>query len=547
VFAELEITTRREGNLVLFSEKPFDTAALRRTGSPRFVADERVRAARALFARDGAVYFVDVAGMIEALPRLIKTLDGLGAATSSAAASSSKTTSPPPSIGSMVSPVMLAGIQQALRDNLPSAMAAGAGFEGGDYVAKSLIMPVRPDQSLGLTPLIPLPVTGPALRMRVPEMLPGDVTVAASVSLDFEKSYDKALDLYHAFNRLRNVAGPPPTTAGTAAAPSAGDDPSALEAQIGAAEEGLGFKIRDELLASFGHEVGFVIKVESFPWEQRLLGTGDVAAAVAATTAEAGAEEKQNPGSSSSSRAYSLAFLLEVKDRQKLEKLLPQVLGAVGGLAGVAASSPATSVSSSGAADAPAAADGRTQVAPVIHTNGKVFYAFVGDFLVVSDGPAMINRIAEAKAQGPGRGVLGGNPDYLTAVGDGEAYAHLYVARDVMRSLDAAYQKSLNGVEKKGKTTATATASLEAKVIGALAGSSREARPISYRMTPERGAGVYHEMRIPVGLYTLFVAYALTEAERAKSVAATTKGGGAAATSNTTRPTGRTGKRMRRS
>jgi hypothetical protein len=68
VFAELEITAKREGNLVLFSEKPFDLAVLRRAGFPRFDSDDRMRAARDRFAKDGVVYFVDVAGMIEARP-----------------------------------------------------------------------------------------------------------------------------------------------------------------------------------------------------------------------------------------------------------------------------------------------------------------------------------------------------------------------------------------------------------------------------------------------------------------------------------------------
>lgn len=467
--ANLNFAVERRGNLVVVSEKPFDFAKLRPAGAPAFVADERVRAARERFVQDGVVYFVDVAGLIEGVPQLIKMMDELTARSAKPAGAQSAAGA---SLSSVIAPETLKMILNGLRDNFPSAMGAGVKFENGDYVAKALVMP-RPGQEASLTPILPLPVMGPALRMRVPQMLPADVTLAASVSLDFQKSYDKALELYSIFTRLRAGATATGTTPG---------DTAAVEAQIAGLEDLLGLKIRDELLASVGHEVGFALKIKSYPWEQTAPAAG------------------KGPGSNLNLNDYQLALLLEVKDKDRVQGLLTKMLGGA------------------------AANRVEEQLGDVtITSDGKSAYAFVGDFLVVSDRAEMIRRIVETQDKGA---ALAGDADYRASFAGSEALTHVYVAKDLMRSLDVAFRRSVETAQaKKG-------AAADGKLLALLADMRREPRPAAYLMTTEP-AGVYHEARIPTGFYTLLVAYALAESEKTTGAATAPKAGRKKSTSAT--------------
>jgi hypothetical protein len=450
----LALHTKRVNNLIVMSNKEFSMADLRSQNSSTFLDEPGYKVARERLLNDGVFQYINVARLIESIPVWLEMLENLAPSKKDEKdPSGEETSSSRKPLTELIPPALLDSIIGLLKNNLPTAVAASARLEGDFLTSKALLI-VGENQSVSIHPFLPTPIYGTALSPLSSKIIPADAAFVSHLSIDYIKSYDKAIDLAQSIVKLFN-SGQGNVDAG---------DPVGMFIKEFESKEN--FKIRDELLASLGDELAFSFTIHDYPWLLKLptLKKGR-------PTTEAEFKNK-----------ISMALLLSIKDRRKFEEVLSKIINRL---------SPRKAN----------LAPGEKETDTNIVNYADFSYGFIDDFFVLADKAKTIQAMVEARDNGNS---LLNNQSYRSAMGQHisqPTLASFYASSDVMANLIKFLRDS---------PVSTLTPKKQ-EILRPLLASINDMKPEPFVSTASPDPlGAYYELKFPTNIYTLMLAYITT-------------------------------------
>jgi hypothetical protein len=321
----------------------------------------------------------------------------------------------------------------------PESIGVGLSLEADALVARGLFVNSSADQPLRPVPFFPVLLSGPSIAAEAATVLPADTDIFLSISLDLPQMYDYLASLMKIADH----------------AVSQGDGKGGFGEQLAEFEKTNNFRIREELLAALGNEIGV-----GLPGKQ-LFG-GRVAI-----------ERPESADGSSPPPPSGPVVVIALNDKESLQKLLPRVLNAFG-FAGATEQS---------------VVEQHGQVEMLTFSNGTL--AFIDRFLVGAPDAATMRRVADAYNSGQ---TLAGSERFRepTSWQSRQAVGQVYVANAILKGMLADATKSIDDIDDPAL------------------------RAYLMRLDPEPGAithlatrdtdGLMHELRLPKNLLSLFTA-----------------------------------------
>lgn len=233
----------------------------------------------------------------------------------------------------------------------PEAVGVALALDNNDYVIKAILID-RPDAKQLPLPFVPQLISGPSYATNAPSVLPEDTEVFVTASIDFLQTYDGMRKAAEAKAKAEVKQIP------------AGGKEAPLD-RYAAFEKKSGLKIKDDLLAVFGNEIALAGSLKSLQGASGLI-IGPTAAPKPSPEGEAKDDKEKKGGD-----VFPM-LLLSVKDREGARRALPHVLEGLG----------------MGEANLLAQVEKREDT-ELVNYAGIFAYAFVGDFVVVSDAPTV--------------------------------------------------------------------------------------------------------------------------------------------------------------
>ncbi len=332
----------------------------------------------------------------------------------------------------------------------PEAIGVALTFDNDEYVIRAILVESQSAKRLTL-PFVPQLISGPAYTPNAPSVLPDDTEVFVSASIDFSQTHEgmrKQAELAaKTEQRLSKPASEKEETLDTFAA----------------FEKKAGFKIKEDLLPVMGNEIalgGSLKTLEGFG----MFGVPASRSSPKASPESADAKEK--------AAENFPVLLISIKDRDAARPLLPRIFDGLG----------------IGEANLIAQTEKRGDT-ELVNYGGVFAYAFVGDFLVISEAAA-VRRVIEANVN---HQTLSSNSAFrnFRRWQPRQILGEVYVSPALMQG----YQDEIR------KQSAT----MDEKMRDFLMQLSPTANAISYALTNE-GFGEVHELHLPKNLIIAMVA-----------------------------------------
>lgn len=337
----------------------------------------------------------------------------------------------------------------------PEAVGAAVVFEGDAYVLRTLVLNSIENKG-NAVPFLPQFVSGPEIAPQSPNILPADVELFVSASLDYPQIYEGMLKaIASTEQRARKYGDRAPVKESTPPSPFA------------SYEEKLGLKIKNDILPLLGSEIALVMP------KKRAKAVTDEAA-----------KAPEDGGSSAQLSAASAAqgtnpvIAISVKDREAVAKLIPKLIEGFG-LKG---------------ANLLAQTEKR-EGTEVVSYAGFFSYAFIGDFLVLSPDPLEINHVVESDLE---HQTLASDSHFrnYTRWQPRQVLGQVYLAPALVEQ----YLTGNNGRTERTKEFLSRVA----PVID----------PLTYSLSND-GSGPLHELHVPKNLVQSLVAVMSADAEQA--------------------------------
>ncbi|PYS44195.1 MAG: hypothetical protein DMF71_04600, partial [Acidobacteria bacterium] len=222
----------------------------------------------------------------------------------------------------------------------PEAVGVALNLDNDQYVVRSILVK-SPNPKMQLVPFLPQLMSGPALAVGAPSVLPDDTEVFVSTSIDFRQTFD-------GMKKQAEIA------AKTAAKQIPATEKGESLDEFAAFEKKAGFKIKEELLPVLGNEIAVASSLKS------LQGLGMFGVPPPPSSKSSSASSQQN-------NAFPI-LLIAIKDRDEARRLMPRVLDGMG----------------LGEVNQIAQVEKREDT-ELVNYGGIFAYAFVGDFVAISD------------------------------------------------------------------------------------------------------------------------------------------------------------------
>jgi hypothetical protein len=331
----------------------------------------------------------------------------------------------------------------------PEAVGVALTFDNDEYVIRAILVESQNAKRLAL-PFVPQLISGPAYSPNAPSVLPDDTEVFVSASIDFSQTHEG----------MRKQAELAAKTSQRLAKPAA-EKEEALDA-FAAFEKKAGFKIKEDLLPVMGNEIALAGSLKTLQG----FGVMGVPAPPSPKAASETADEKQKAAENFP------VLLISIKDRDAARPLLPHVFEGFG----------------LGEANLIAQREKRGDT-ELVNYAGVFAYAFVGDFLVISEAAA-VRRVIDANVN---HQTLSSNSAFrnFRRWQPRQILGEIYVSPALMEG----YQ---DAIRKQSATT-------DEKMRDFLMQLSPTANAISYALTNE-GFGEVHELHLPKNLIIAMVA-----------------------------------------
>jgi hypothetical protein len=333
----------------------------------------------------------------------------------------------------------------------PEAVGVALTFDNDEYVIRAILVESQNARRLAL-PFVPQLISGPAYSPNAPSVLPDDTEVFVSASIDFLQTHEgmrKQAEL--AAKNDQRLAKP------------AGAKDEALDV-FAAFEKKAGFKIKEDLLPVLGNEIalaGSLTTLQSFGG----FGVPTPRSPSPKASPETADEKAKAAGTFP-------VLLISIKDRDAARPLLPRVFDGFG----------------IGEANLIAQTERRGDT-ELVNYGGVFAYAFVGDFLVISEAAA-VRRVIEANVN---HQTLSSNSAFrnFRRWQPRQILGEVYVSPALMEGYQDEIRKQ--------------SASKDEKMRDFLMQLSPTANAISYALTNE-GFGEVHELHLPKNLIIAMVA-----------------------------------------
>ncbi len=333
----------------------------------------------------------------------------------------------------------------------PEAVGVALTFDNDEYVIRAILVESQNAKRLAL-PFVPQLISGPAYSPNAPSVLPDDTEVFVSASIDFSQTHEG----------MRKQAELAAKTDQRPAKPAGAKD-EALDA-FAAFEKKAGFKIKEDLLPVLGNEIALAGSLTT------LQGFGMFGVPMPRSPSP-----KASPETAEAKEKAAANFpvlLIAIKDRDAARPLLPRVFDGFG----------------IGEANLIAQTEKRGDT-ELVNYGGVFAYAFVGDFLVISEAAA-VRRLIEANVN---HQTLSSNSAFrnFRRWQPRQILGEVYVSPALMEGYQDAIRKQ--------------SATMDEKMRDFLMQLSPTANAISYALTNE-GFGEVHELHLPKNLIIAMVA-----------------------------------------
>lgn len=490
--AQLPFVITRSGNLVCFSEKAFKFEKLHPTASKPLFQDQNLRTVRDKFSTEPVFLFFNIALEDKSRPQPSPT----PVVTEQAATVEETTTPPKDEPSTTPTPeeepqmetraVLTAGPEpsptptptkeeQAQRiassqagqmldmlglgeTQMPEAVGLAFALDGNEYVVRAMLID-KPESKLLPIPFVPQLIAGPAYNAEASSVLPDDTEMFVSASIDLTQTYEgmKKQAEIRAKNEAKEAIYVKDNVV-LSQTPETEPQPDAF-AQF---EKKAGFKIKDDLLAALGNEIAIAGSINIL----QSAGMFTLGAPVPAKPPPDPNDPKQK------NESLFPVFLIGVKDREAMRRLMPKVLIGLG----------------VGEANLLAQTEKRGD-AEIVNYAGIFAYGFVGDFIVISD-TAGVRRVVDAN---DGHQTLSSNTVYRNARRwqTGRTLGQVYVSPALMEAYHEQIRKE--------------AASLEPAMRDFLLSLNPKSEAITYALSND-GLGTNHELHLPKNLILTMVA-----------------------------------------
>lgn len=333
----------------------------------------------------------------------------------------------------------------------PDAIGVALVQENNEYVIRAILIEPSDRQRL-LIPVVPQLISGQAYTSQAPSVLPADTEVFVSASIDLSRTYEGMRK--QAETRAKNDARK---------AQASGKEPP-VDA-FTEFERKAGFKIKDDLMPALGNELVVAGSLKT------LQGAGMFGPTAPASKPSPEKGDAKSESELKGSDVYPV-LLIAVKDRDAARRLLPRVLDGFG----------------VGEANLVAQTEKRDD-AEIVNYAGLFAYAFVGNFLVISEA-ATVRRVVDAAVN---HETLSGNNSYKASTQweSRQALGQVYVSPALMEQ----YREQLNKQAPK----------LDPALRDLVMRLSPLPQAITYSLNNE-GFGALHELHLPKDLVVATVA-----------------------------------------
>ncbi len=495
----LPFVITRAGNLVVITDKSFKFSKLRPRDSSLLFRDQNFRAARDQFSSEPIFFFINVALEDKSKPSSSPTPLIVSVADKDDVPDEKpenlvrpvETPSPepiriedqqtavlvaPPTVVASPTPTPTKE-QQAQRiasnqmgqllDSIgygepqwPEAVGLAIALEGNEYIVRAIMID-KPESKKTPIPFVPQLIGGPAFTSGAASVLPEDTDILVSASIDLMQTYEgmrKAAEL----KAKATIGKPKSQTWENGVLVAEGPIRTAATDAFTDFEKKAGFKI-SEALPALGHEIAIAGSLEAlsaagmgFPGAPRPKADP--------TPDKDGKVEKKEPAMP--------VLLIEVTNRDAARPLMPKVLTGLG----------------IGEANLLAQTERRGDTETVNYA-GIFAYAFVGDFLVISDATG-VRKVVDAYVN---HSTLSSNTVFRNSRRwqSSRTTGQVYVSPKLMEG----YQDEIR------KTSATMDATLRDFLLGL----NPNAEAITYALADD-GMGMRHELHLPKNYILMTVA-----------------------------------------
>jgi hypothetical protein len=344
----------------------------------------------------------------------------------------------------------------------PEAVGLAVALDGNEYILRAMMID-KPEAKKTPIPFIPQLIGGSPFTSDAAYVLPEDTDVLISASVDLTQTYDAMQKAAEARAKAAAQSRARGSTSATA------EPVSSAEIAIhdfSEFEKKAGFNIKDDLLPAFGREIAVAGSLKT------LQGVGGLNLGLrgpTTTAAETGADKDEQ---GKKQESVMPVLLIEVKDRDAARKLLPGVLNGLG----------------IGEANLIAQTEKRDDT-EMVNYAGMFAYAFVGDFLVVSDVPG-VRKVVDAYVN---HQTLSSNTVFRNSRRwqSNRTVGHIYVSPALM--------------EGSQETVRKTSATMDPGLRDFLLGLNPTAEAITYALSDD-GLGTRHELHLPKNLILMTVA-----------------------------------------
>jgi hypothetical protein len=333
----------------------------------------------------------------------------------------------------------------------PEAVGVALVLDNNEYIIRSILIEPQDRQKLPL-PFVPQLISGPAYAADAPSVLPNDTEIFVSASIDLAKTYEG----------MRREAEIKARVAARQTQTSGKEAPLDTFSEF---EKKAGFKIKDDLLPALGNEIAVAGSLTT------LEGAGFFGPPPPTAKPSPESGDTKSGQEKKGSDVYPI-LLIAIKDRDTARRLLPQVLNGLGvGEVNLIAQKE------------------KHDDAEIVSYAGAFAYAFVGNFLVISEA-ATVRRVVDSALN---HETLSANNAFrnFTRWQSRQTLGQVYISPALMNQ----YREQLN---KRAPKLDPALRDLVMRL-------SPAPQAISYSLSNE-GFGALHELHLPKDLVVAMVA-----------------------------------------
>ena len=322
---------------------------------------------------------------------------------------------------------------------LPEGVGFALAFEGESFDLRALLVNQAGEKSDAL-PFVPMLITGPAFMPEAPNIFPADTQLLATMSLDLTQIYTtiSKQHLKPEFIAIQNRG-----------------NSDEVQSPLTGLEKRLKLSLKDDLLPLLGSEIALRLPMQGL----NLIGLVGINPALM--------QVKEEPATNGAAVAIAL------KDKEAVRALMPKIIDNLGFKG----------------ASSFAQTERREDTEMVSYAN-LFSYAFIGNFIVISDNAATTRHIVDSYLK---HETLAGNGDFRNSTRWQPKPQHglLYISPSFMESYKTWAEQPATRVSDETRAFLMKATSV--------------AQPLTYSLSNE-GLGPLHEVHIPKNLVLMAVA-----------------------------------------